>query len=276
MSRTRSLLLLPPRELSSCIAVGVFRDTKGARLSDHERFNYFPAAPLVTATHVISGEIRLVNQPGQLEEARRASPIPRVSIIPPKNLPTISWSPGPVTALTIGFYPDAWSQLGFDGPDRAALMAALSTFASAVDPVVNWTNTCAQLAKIWHSVRAASETSHWVGSDRVSDWSRYLLTRFAATGGARSARTLERRLKRFSGQTKQSLNFYASIENLHRHVVETPRGKLADVAIDAGYSDQSHMGRAVRRATGFSPGKLNHLIETEEAFWCYRLLGERF
>jgi hypothetical protein len=36
------------------------------------------------------------------------------------------------------------------------------------------------------------------------------------------------------------------------------------------------MGRAVKRATGFSPGQINRLIATEEPFWCYRLLGERF
>ena len=51
---------------------------------------------------------------------------------------------------------------------------------------------------------------------------------------------------------------------------------LASLATDAGYSDQSHMGRAVRGATGFSPAQLNRHIETEEAFWCYRLIGERF
>ena len=48
------------------------------------------------------------------------------------------------------------------------------------------------------------------------------------------------------------------------------------LAGDAGYSDQSHMGRAVRRATGFSPARLNRMIESEESFWCYRLLGQRF
>jgi len=38
----------------------------------------------------------------------------------------------------------------------------------------------------------------------------------------------------------------------------------------------SHMGRVVRQTTGYSPAQLNRLIETDEAFWCYRLLGEHF
>ena len=46
--------------------------------------------------------------------------------------------------------------------------------------------------------------------------------------------------------------------------------------VEGGFADQSHMGRAVRRATGFSPARLNRMIESEESFWCYRLLGQRF
>ena len=72
------------------------------------------------------------------------------------------------------------------------------------------------------------------------------------------------------------LGFYAAFENLHRLSVERPDEPLAMLAGDAGYSDQSHMGRAVRRATGFSPARLNRMIESEESFWCYRLLGQRF
>ncbi len=64
---------------------------------------------------------------------------------------------------------------------------------------------------------------------------------------------------------------------LLRHVAQNSAGgPLSEIAIDAGYADQSHMGRAVRRATGFSPARLNRAIENEEAFWCYRLFGERF
>lgn len=89
-------------------------------------------------------------------------------------------------------------------------------------------------------------------------------------------RAIERRLKRWSSQSRQSLKFYSDIENLHMLSVNNADAKLAGLASDAGYSDQSHMGRAVQRATGFSPAHLNQLIKTQEAFWCYRLLGERF
>jgi hypothetical protein len=44
----------------------------------------------------------------------------------------------------------------------------------------------------------------------------------------------------------------------------------------AGYADQSHIGHAVRRGTGFSLAQLNRYINAKEALWCYRILGERF
>ena len=47
---------------------------------------------------------------------------------------------------------------------------------------------------------------------------------------------------------------------------------LAATAADAGFADQSHMGRDVRRVTGISPGRLIELMRSEESFWLYRLL----
>lgn len=51
---------------------------------------------------------------------------------------------------------------------------------------------------------------------------------------------------------------------------------LAGLAGDLGFADQSHMGREVRRLTGLSPGKLNGLLASHEAFWFRRLLDESF
>jgi len=47
---------------------------------------------------------------------------------------------------------------------------------------------------------------------------------------------------------------------------------LAATAADAGFADQSHMGRDVRRVTGISPGHLIELMRSEESFGLYRLL----
>ncbi|WP_299682279.1 hypothetical protein [uncultured Roseobacter sp.] len=87
---------------------------------------------------------------------------------------------------------------------------------------------------------------------------------------------MERRLKRWTGHSKQALEFFAQVDHLHGLAHQAQNQTAAEIAYDGAYSDQAHMGRAVKRATGFSPVRLNKHIEHEEAFWCYRLLGERF
>jgi len=45
----------------------------------------------------------------------------------------------------------------------------------------------------------------------------------------------------------------------------------AQIAVDTGYSDQSHMIRTTRRITGFTPEALGKGIQLQESFWAYRL-----
>ena len=274
-----SILLRPPKQLSSCIAAAIFRDTRGTCLTDVDRFNYFPATPLVSISLVIVGDLRLVHSIDNLIAARQAPPLPSLSITALQAQPMVSWSPGEVCALTVGFYPDAWVKLGAspsEGTMPEAVRAALRNFSSNPNPQSSWQAFCRSLLPIWEVKRNAGGIPDWPGSDRLADWSRYLFNRVNTTAPGRSVRTLERRLRRWSGQSRQHLDHYAAIDELHRRTVKDSDTSLAGLATDSGFSDQSHMGRAVLRSTGFSPARLNHLIKTEESFWCYRLLGDRF
>lgn len=271
--RPQSLLLTPSRDLSGCLFAAIVRDTRGIELSDSDRLNYFPASPLVTVTYVAEGEIRLVPPGGGLEDAYTAPPLPRVSVTMPQSSPTVSWCPGPVLAISAGVYPDAWKRLSrkFDLP------CGLETACVAEGEMhASWRRFCDALGPRWRQARGLALLPEWSGVARLSDWSRAFIARTAIAGRGRSLRALEQRVKRWTGQSQQSLAFYAAFENLHRLSVESRNRSLVDIALEAGYSDQSHMGRAVRRATGFSPARINRLIDTEEAFWCYRVLGERF
>lgn len=274
-----SFLLLPPKQLSSCVAAAIVRDTRGAALTDDDRFNCFPATPLVSVTRIVEGELRLVETLGSLQAARSSQPLPSLSVLRPHDCPTISWSPAGVYAITLGFYPDAWVTLGAGSMDGIALEdmeAILETFSPNHDPRSGWDLICDALSPLWEAKRHSGGMPDWPGSDLLSDWSRHLFGRVAMTAPGKSVRTIERRLRRWTGRTMQQLDHYSAMEDLHRRVAEDPDMRLADLAIDAGFADQSHMGRAVRRSTGFSPARLNQLIQTHEAFWCYRLLGERF
>ena len=268
--RPVSQMFLPPPALSGCVLVAVFRDTRGAGLSAEDRVSHFPASPMVAVTRVLQGELRLIPQGGDWRAASDAPNTPTTFVMGPQNAPLSSWAPGDVTALTVGIYPDAWRALGGEEDCKnlpESLAQALDAFSSAQSPDAGWEGFCGSLRQGWPQTHAAAG---------LTDWMKSLMTRAALSGSGRSLRSIERRVKRLTGSTRQTLEFFAAIENLQATVSDNAHRPLAEIALSAGYSDQSHMGRAVRRATGFSPARLNRAIETEEAFWCYRLLGERF
>lgn len=267
-----SVLLFPPSDLSACLFAAILRDTRDVVLSDEDRYNFFPASPLVCVTLVIEGELRFVPFDEHLDAVRSAPPSPGAFVVPPQDVPTVSWSPGPVFAVSIGFFADAWARIG-DGQRVMDLLG--EAFGHADGPQHGWERFCTAVSPLCRPA-ADNRSLAQAGIARISGWSHALLARAALSGPGRSARSIERRVKRWTGQTRRSLDFYSTFEDLHRISARSDDNSLADLALQAGYADQSHMGRAVRRGTGFSPARLNQLITTKEAFWCYRLLGERY
>jgi AraC-like DNA-binding protein len=268
-----------PAQLSGCMFGGIFRDTRGTSLSDAQRYNYFPASPLLSATYLIQGDLRFVAAASDVNSARQWTPIPQFSVVPAQDRPVTSWSSGPIAVISVGFYPDAWAKLEQNEKLELVpgfLCRAFHDIKPGDDPEACWSGFCNAFAPTWQDVRATGGLADWSGSARLTDWARSVLSRTAMAGPGRSIRAFERRLKRWSRQSRQSLKFYSDFEKLHILSVNGADTELAGLASDAGYCDQSHMGRAVKRATGFSPAQLNKHIQSDEAFWCYRLLGERF
>ena len=97
--------------------------------------------------------------------------------------------------------------------------------------------------------------------------------RAAATGWGRSLRQSERRIKQWTGWSLRKLQgsvrgeaaFFAVMEAMLEDQLD-----WAQIALDNGFSDQSHFIRETRRITGFSPEALRHGFIHEEAFWVYR------
>lgn len=241
-------------------------------MNDDDRFNFFPSSPLVTLTYVIEGELRMAGD-GAFSQAMQFVPaLPTNFVTPPQEKPIVSWCPGPVFAISVGIYPDAWARI----PDRNQIEDALkSTFGPTSDPQGDWQSFCSAVLPLWQMINHDG-FARQIGIADVAQWARAMVSRAALSGPGRGVRSAERRLKRWCGQTRRQLDFYAAFENLHRLSKQASGDSLAGLALEAGYADQSHMGRAIRRGTGFSPAQLNRLIATREAFWCYRLLGERF
>ncbi len=272
---TVSRFLNPPRALASCVFVAIHRDTRGANLTSPNRINHFPASPLVAVTTIRHGQLKLLGESGLPVDPGALAPLEDIFVTAPSRLPIASWSPGDVEAITVGFFPDAWILLqgarDFSSlPD--IIFRAITALRGKRTADEGWTAFCEVLEPIWRKHRDEC----WKPARHLSEWARSVMVRAARSSRGESLRSFERHLKRLSGQTKRTLDFYTTFEGLHRIATTEANGTPADIAAMAGYSDQSHMGRSVRRATGFSPAALNHAIQTEEAFWCYRLLGQRF
>ena len=253
------------------------RDTRGTVMSDADRVNYFPASPLFTVTQTLHGQLHTAHDILTLDDLRQRPLAPQRMILPPQEQPQMSWSPGPVYALTVAFFPDAWTRLGggLDGTPPDGLFNVLSMLgAEPLDAA--WSGFWAEMSAVWIKSDAKGRPGDWSGSDRLADWTYHLMNQLAQTSTGRGLRSAQRRLQRWTGLNKQTLDFFARVENVHRLNTLEPTATAADIAAQAGYADQSHMGRALKRVTGFSPVTLNHRIATEEPFWCYRLLGERF
>lgn len=274
---TNSQLILPPKALASCIAGCIVRDTRGVNLSDADRVNYFPASPLFSVTLTLSGQIHMADKFVSQEELRTHPCAPKRLFLPPQSKPQMSWSPGPLWAMTIAIFPDAWQRLGgtLDGTPPHKIQHALSLFETQHHDLA-WPDFWQEMTAIWHQTKDGELAPDWAGSDRVKDWSFHLFGQLSQTGAGRGLRSAQRRLQRWTGLNRQTLEFFAKIEDLHQLISADPTATPADLAAQAGFADQSHMGRALKRATGFSPADLNQKIATEEPFWCYRLLGERF
>lgn len=274
---TKSQMVLPPKCLVSCIAGGIVRDTRQADLSDSDRLNYFPGSPLFTVTLTLEGRIHIGDGLVSLDQLRRQPAAPRRLFQPPRTAPHVSWNPGPLLALTLAFYPDAWRQLG-GGPDGSPPACILPALAQLEHPPLEpqWPAFWGTLQTLWSSARHTDPAADWPVTGRLRDWAMHMLGTLSATGVGHSMRTAQRHMRHWTGHNRKTLEFFARIEDLHRLRVSEPDASAAELAIDAGFADQSHMGRALKRATGFSPVALNQRIANDEAFWCYRLLGERF
>ena len=121
------------------------RDTRGATLSDGERFNHFPASPLVTVTYVIEGELHLVPTGCTLSHAQAMPPLARLHVSPPQDGPVSSWSAGQVAVVTLAIYPEAWVKLGLSGADHAVAQTVADTFRNLQqgdDPGELWSRFC--------------------------------------------------------------------------------------------------------------------------------------
>lgn len=269
-------LLWPEAPLRGLILAAFCRDTTGLNLDAEARFNLFPASPLCSLTVIQSGQLHIVDATADLCPA-----LPPVFFSGPRRAPLVSWSPGPVRAMTLCFFPDAWlhlsgrSVLQFVGqqvPAEAALSAPLLPLLSSL---ADTTDQAAAFAAFQRAILPHWRPAAAGPGQRLADWVRSTTTRAALSGLGQSQRQVQRRIRHWCGLNSQELHQFARLDRLMRVARSHDQStRIAEIAAEAGFADQAHMGRTLRRLTGQTPARINTLIESAEPFWCYRLLRE--
>jgi AraC-like DNA-binding protein len=284
MAPTIARLLLPRPALAGCVRGLMLRDTRGVVLSDAQRYNHFPATPLCSLVWYLDGDAHGLppGQPAHADTPRVPMPS-RVLFFGPFTGPMVSHNPGAVRSLVLLLMPDALHALTglavADWLDRYAPLAdvldadwqALGAAVLAQQDDTRWLALIDDfLLPRWTALRPTEPPA----VQRYRDWTQALALRAATSAPGRSLRQVERRLRQWAGQPLRELQVLARSEQAFlQAMAASAQGpvRLADLAADTGFADQSHMGRVTRRLTGFPPQELSRRIAEEESFWPYRI-----
>lgn len=273
-------LHLPRSTLGECVFFAVERDTRGVRLRDAQRFNYYPATPFPVISWIVEGDLHMVSDLGADAVPAMGPPLRPVVLSGPQRRPSVSWSPGTVYAISVAFYPEALSKLlgirvepfldmilpleeVISGPLLDRLLSITTGGGSVFDRVET------MLQPLWQSLYANRVVP------TVRGWLKSMAVQAAFSKAGVGMRQMQRLIKDRTGQSYRDLRLYARTEQAMACLAalqEQAPVDLAELAAQAEFADQSHMGREIRRVTGLSPRQLDNLMRTDEAFWFYRLM----
>lgn len=271
--------LFPRAELSSLIFAAIIRDTRGIQMESKDRFNCFPASPLCAITWVREGRLHLADSKGCVDPTALQS----IFVTGASSRPLISWSPGSVLAMTVGFYPDALRAMA--GVDVAAVSdrivplgqvftGSFQKVLSAVGETNDFSSAFAQLESDLELRRRNTRSEEAATQKSLNEWTLALGTHAAISGVG--SRQIQRAIKARTGKNMRELKKHARVESLFAQSRKHNGKSLAQIAADEGYADQSHMGREVRLITGASPAKIRRMIATDKRYWFYRAVSEYF
>lgn len=278
---THAALIAPRLSLASCVRAYVTRSTVGADLRPDQRYNHFPATPLISITWLLQGEAEILLR-GDERISERLAP---VALVGSHTVPVVSVNPGAVRSFVLVLTPEAVGALtGVDlvahvnrvVPLHTVVDGAWLTMAESVmtapDDAARVQLVEAFLEPRWAALRQEAMPS----ALRNRYWVEGLALRAASSGVGKSLRQAERRIKQWAGLPLRDLRRLARGEDSFYHARAASQAATldwADIATDLGYSDQAHLCRETRRITGLSPTELKKAVEEEdENFWVYRLL----
>ena len=265
----------PHAALEACIRGFVVRRVKVP--ADSEHLSRFPATASCSLSWFLEGSaVRVCD-----EQSAHA----RIVFRGPQTRPVVVRHRGPLHMFILLLAADAlWRLTGVSvnrhlnriGPLATALDDSWQAMALDVLHAPNDEDRVKQIEMFleprWRAARWSHQAAPWGPAQRHGEWSRGAVSRARIFSEGRSRRQLERQMRTMTGWSARALKGLARAEDallLAAHSRQ-PRVNWAGIAAEAGYADQSHLCRELRRYTGFSPQQLWRGVKKEEDLWVYK------
>ena len=280
---------LPPWGLSACVRAVLWRSTAGLALDELQRWGHFPASPMCSINCLSGGSAEIPVTGTGCDPSAPRQRVAKVSATGPHTAPVSVFYGPQAQGVMVLLYPDAWYALTDVAPQTlinrvvdardvlpSALLAASERLCEAGDANARVQRFFEELWAVWQqrtSKHLAQNGPDQNWAQALAPWTQALAMRAAATDWGRSLRQSERRIKQWTGWSLRKLQGAARGEAAFFAVMEAiveDRLDWTQIALEQGFSDQSHFIRETRRITGFSPEALRHGFTCEEAFWLYR------
>jgi AraC-like DNA-binding protein len=245
--------------------------------SDSEHLSNFPATASCGLSWFLEGSAVRVPD----EQSAQAHIVFRG----PQTRPVVARHRGPLHMFILLLAPDALCWLTGAGVDRylnriCPLAAALDEPWQAMALDVLHAPTDEDRVKLiekfleprWHAARSRNRAASWGPAQRHGEWSRAAISRAHLFARGRCRRQLERQMRTMTGLSARALRGLARTEDALLMAAHSTQlhANWAIIAAEAGYADQSHLCRELRRYTGFSPQQLWRYVPKEEGLWVYR------
>lgn len=271
---------------SDAIVAIVSRHTRGAMLNQAQRLSHFPASSFICLSwhnDLVIGTIKRQKKLVSWQQLHE-----KVLISGSQSKPTVYWSPHDGRGGMIYFTISAAKAL-FDidvtaiqdqtvcarqhlGPTWFAMFDQLLASKDDVSmlKIINhyisarWTN----IHHAAHPIQSLQYAGHrWVNS---------LVSQAKLWQSSRSLRQIQRSVKMMSGRSLREWQLLVSTEQVFFEAAQDDQTILhrldwAALALEAGFADQAHLSRTVKRITGFPPAEFARRFVEDESFWIYRL-----
>lgn len=269
---------MPPPRLAGSIRAYITKDTTCSPRTVTD-MNRYPASVYCGIAWFLTGSSERVDAGGSAQH-----PLATTLLLGPQRKPWVTRNPGPVRTFGVVFYPHAFHRL--TGLDVSTLVDGLLPALDVLPP--EWAALCEQVRQAPNDAVRMMLVETFVDAQHRAQpqgnpsaasvrWSHELRDHVLRMGLGSSLRSLERHARTWAGQPLRRLNWLSRAEAAltqarQRSEASGNAPRWQEVALEAGYADQSHLCREAQRVTGVSPAELARRVQGEdESYWFYRL-----